>query len=161
MGLRNRTLNITPAAYFVTASTTEHKQVFLHENVKIAQDTLLEVFATKNIRLIAYVIMSSHIHFLAWLKGGGPELSSLMSSLKGLIRVRTVGSLNLWEHRFYDEQIRYETMLNQKVEYIHTNPVRAGLVVTPTDYPYSSARVWAGIETDSRIWTDLGTISSD
>lgn len=159
MGHRNRTLIGVPSAFFVTTSILEHQSVFVEEYAKIAQDTLLEVFATENIRLLAYVIMSSHVHFLACIEGGGPQLSSLMVSLKGLIRYRTVGNAKLWEYRFHDEVILYEAMLNQKIDYIHTNPVRAGLVGNPTDYRYSSARIWAGIEADSRIWTDLGTIS--
>jgi len=37
-----------------------------------------------------------------------------------------------------------EAMFMQKVNYIHLNPVRAGLVEKATDYRWSSARIWQG-----------------
>ncbi len=42
--------------------------------------------------------------------------------------------------RFDDEVIRNEKMFWAKLRYIHNNPVKAGLVIKPEDYKYSSAR---------------------
>ena len=42
--------------------------------------------------------------------------------------------------RFDDEVITTDEMLRVKVDYIHNNPVVAGLVEKPEDYLYSSAR---------------------
>jgi hypothetical protein len=36
-------------------------------------------------------------------------------------------------------------MVNQKINYIHDNPVRAGFVSQPEEYKYSSARSYSGI----------------
>lgn len=36
--------------------------------------------------------------------------------------------------------------MDQKLEYIHNNPVKAGFVENPEDYIYSSARDYAGIK---------------
>jgi REP element-mobilizing transposase RayT len=90
MGMRNRTVISDPSAFFVTTSTLDRRSVFVNGAARIAQNTLLEVCETKKVRLLSYVIMSSHLHLIVWLNGGGPELSGLMSSLKGLIRYRTV-----------------------------------------------------------------------
>ena len=46
----------------------------------------------------------------------------------------------LWMPRFDDQVIRSREMMLTKLEYIHANPVRAGLVTDPVDYKYSSAR---------------------
>jgi len=46
----------------------------------------------------------------------------------------------LWMKRFDDEVIRNEKMFWTKLKYIHNNPVKAGLVLKPEDYKYSSAR---------------------
>jgi len=35
--------------------------------------------------------------------------------------------------------------IRQKIDYIHSNPVKAGLVVNPDDYLYTSARNYAGL----------------
>ena len=45
-----------------------------------------------------------------------------------------------WMQRFDDEVIRNEKMFWVKLNYIHNNPVEAGLVKKPEDYKYSSAR---------------------
>lgn len=46
----------------------------------------------------------------------------------------------LWTARFDDEVIRNPEMLIAKLEYIHNNPVKAGLVEEPQEYRYSSAK---------------------
>ncbi len=46
----------------------------------------------------------------------------------------------VWQPSFYDFNIYSEDMLHQKLDYIHLNPVRAGLVRDPVDWKYSSAR---------------------
>ena len=42
--------------------------------------------------------------------------------------------------RFDDEVIRSEKWFFQKLNYIHNNPVKAGLVEMPEDWSYSSGR---------------------
>lgn len=44
----------------------------------------------------------------------------------------------------YDRNIRLEKSLVEIVDYIHANAVRRGLVATPTDWVWSSARFWDG-----------------
>ena len=51
---------------------------------------------------------------------------------------------SLWEHHPDAFRITGEDTFMQKVNYIHQNPVRAGLVETAEDYPFSSARLWKG-----------------
>ncbi len=41
-----------------------------------------------------------------------------------------------------------EGKFKEKVNYIHQNPVRAGLVESATDYRWSSARIWQGCQSD-------------
>jgi len=45
---------------------------------------------------------------------------------------------------FDDLVISSEKQFRIKLEYIHNNPVKAGLVTTALDYPHSSARNWVG-----------------
>ena len=44
----------------------------------------------------------------------------------------------LWQHGFYDFNIFSDEKLLEKLDYIHSNPVRAGLVLSPRDYKWSS-----------------------
>ncbi len=52
------------------------------------------------------------------------------------------GSFALWKPRFDDLLINSEEQFSVKLNYIHENPVRAGLVATAAEWPYSSAAAW-------------------
>jgi hypothetical protein len=52
----------------------------------------------------------------------------------------------IWTHENHAEHIFSQKFIEQKVHYIHNNPVRSGIVVNPEDYLYSSARNYAGLE---------------
>lgn len=45
----------------------------------------------------------------------------------------------IWEDRYDDVYLHSRSVCETKIDYIHNNPVRAGLVSNPSDYPYSSA----------------------
>jgi putative transposase len=49
---------------------------------------------------------------------------------------------NLWKPRFDDLVVWSGKQFKIKTEYIHNNPVKAGLVRDATEYEYSSARYW-------------------
>ena len=49
---------------------------------------------------------------------------------------------SVWEHHSDTFPVTSESMLMEKVHYIHQNPVKAGLVEYPDDYLYSSSRIW-------------------
>lgn len=53
----------------------------------------------------------------------------------------TRDTIPIWQPSFYDFNIYSEKMLRQKVEYIHWNPVRAGLCSRPEDWRWSSLQV--------------------
>ncbi len=50
----------------------------------------------------------------------------------------------LWQGRFFDRALRTVKQYNEKVEYIHLNPVKAGLVKRPEDWRWSSVREYTG-----------------
>ena len=52
----------------------------------------------------------------------------------------------LWQRGFYDFNIYNEETLTEKLDYIHNNPVRAGLVTSPRDYTWSSYRFYISEE---------------
>lgn len=88
--------------------------------------------------------MPTHFHgiFLTSNKG---TISEIMRDLKGY----TAKQINEWHNRinisfwqdgFYDHVIRNQKDLEEKLNYIHYNPVRAKLVEEPEEYLYSSYR---------------------
>jgi hypothetical protein len=51
---------------------------------------------------------------------------------------------SLWDHHPNVRLLMTETMLMERVNYTHQNPVRAGLVERAEDYRWSSIRCWSG-----------------
>ena len=161
MSLRHRSKIIEPTLFFVTFSTIQHRNIFNSpETLNQVKDRLLNVCKFKDVKLLAYVIMSNHIHILVFCRNGGPELSKLVVSIKGLVRKDIVGDDCLWEREFDDLVISSEKKLINTISYIHNNPVNAGLVKTSTDYSFSSARLWDGLEEDDRVFTDLQNLTA-
>ncbi|MDZ7806244.1 MAG: hypothetical protein U5K71_03920 [Gracilimonas sp.] len=50
----------------------------------------------------------------------------------------------VWQEGYHPKQISMEKMLNQKIGYVHFNPVKRGYVDKPEDWRYSSARDYLG-----------------
>lgn len=53
----------------------------------------------------------------------------------------------MWQPKYYVFNVFFEIKAREKLEYMHNNPIKAGLVGNPVDWPYSSARwclLWAG-----------------
>lgn len=57
--------------------------------------------------------------------------------------------------RFDDLAIWSEKQFRIKLDYIHRNPVKAGLAGTPEGFPYSSAAAWLGDGADEVVRTTL------
>lgn len=51
----------------------------------------------------------------------------------------------VWQQSFYDEMVRDERDFNNKIEYIHNNPVKAELVENQGDYRFSSYHQYNGV----------------
>ncbi len=49
----------------------------------------------------------------------------------------------IWQRKFYPFHLYSEKKLREKLDYMHLNPVRAGLVEKAIDRPWSSARYYA------------------
>jgi putative transposase len=89
----------------------------------------------------AYVLMTNHFH-LAVTAAGPQSIPRMMQSLGR----RYVGAINrtlgrtgtLWEGRYKSTILDSEAYLLTCLRYIEANPLRAGIVARPEDYPWSS-----------------------
>ena len=48
----------------------------------------------------------------------------------------------IWQRRFWEHQIRNEQDLQNQIEYVHSNPVKHGLVQNANDWPYSTLHAY-------------------
>jgi putative transposase len=152
----------TPALY-ITIVAKDRLPAFRSDNMKqVICNALAEARSSGDFLIFAYVIMPDHLHLLTNQPGTSADV---LRYLKGITARRTIDYLrennfesslaklrhNTWrrEHKYSLWQkeknvfsIYSETMFMQKVNYIHLNPVRAGLVERSIDYRWSSARIW-------------------
>ena len=89
----------------------------------------------------AYVVMANHVHLLAWPKAPPPKLLQSLKSYTGREANKLLGRTGepFWQKESYDHWVRNDDELRRIRVYIEQNPVKAGLVTKPEDYPWSSA----------------------
>jgi putative transposase len=92
--------------------------------------------------LHAWVIMSNHVHILI---DPHVPLSRITKSVKNFSAREANAILNrtgepFWQTMSYDHWVRNEREFNNIIRYIENNPVSAGLVAKPEDWPWSSTR---------------------
>jgi putative transposase len=139
--------------------------VFLDDADRIAYlDWLAEVVRDFRLELLAYVLMDNHTHLLAIPPGEGVLGRALQSLGRRYVRYfndRHGLAGTIWEGRYRSTIIDSERYLIECMRYIDLNPVRAGLVVDPGAYRWSSYAHHAGIAdlpmlTDPPLYWALG-----
>ncbi len=144
MGKRNRTQIKGPIAAFVTTTLKEWTPLFAEPYMMDrVEKQLFQLFPLKADALMGYVLMPSHVHLLVGCKDGGAQLSEFMRTFKSLTaRLLFPEMGSVWMDGFDDFVIRTEKQFWVKLNYIHENPVRSGLVKSSVDWKWSSARFW-------------------
>ena len=106
----------------------------------------------------AYVVMPEHVHLLV----SEPRRCLLSKAIQALKLSVSVQSKQrpFWQKRYYDFNVWSEKKIIEKRRYIHRNPVRRGLALTPDDWKWSSFRHWktgesGTVEVESN-WTARG-----
>ncbi|MDR1807278.1 MAG: transposase [Propionibacteriaceae bacterium] len=99
------------------------------------------------VHVLAYCLMTNHVHLLIDL--GPAEIATFFRRLS--IRYATwfnkkyERSGHLFQGRYRSDPVDDELYLAAAVAYIHLNPVKAGLVEKPEDYPWSSRLAFGGV----------------
>ncbi len=98
--------------------------------------------------MTAWVFLPDHWHAIC-----APQypltISEVIKSIKisstTLINRGRAASGELWQDRFFDRALRTVKEYNEKVEYLHLNPVKAGLVGRVQDWRWCSANEYCGM----------------
>ena len=157
--------------HFVTLQVVEWVDVFSRQKYRdIIIENLTYCQKNKGLELFGWVIMSNHIHLL--IKSKTMELSNILRDFKSYTSKKIIEEIDtcnesrkewmlkifkdaafkhkrnseyqFWTHENHAEYIYSNKFIEQKLDYIHNNPVRAGIVENPEEYRYSSARDYAG-----------------
>ena len=123
------------------------------EIASAVQNSLLH-FHEKRYYLHAWVVMPNHFHALfrpleewtmakivsSWKRFTGRKIGDYLRAAGELgVRGSVRSSAPIWHREYWDRYIRDEEHFWDTVEYIHNNPVKAGLVKRPEDWLWSSA----------------------
>jgi putative transposase len=117
-------------------------------------EMLLEHSKKSRVAVHAYVLMSNHFHLLAT-----PETAEGIPQAMQSVGRRYVRYFNqrqgrtgtLWEGRYRSTLIQAERYLLACMAYIDLNPVRAGMVADPGEYPWSSYGSYIGRRSDRLV----------
>ncbi|KAB2859608.1 MAG: transposase [Flavobacteriales bacterium] len=157
--------------YYLTFTVIDWIDVFTR---KCHRDLLLDSFEycqkEKGLVVHAYVIMSNHMHCILSSKTG--KLSDTIRDFKSHTSKQIINSIQedtesrrewmldlfaskglnnsrnktfqFWQQSNHPIELHTNHFIDQKLDYIHNNPVKAGWVQKPEEYVYSSAKNYAG-----------------
>jgi REP element-mobilizing transposase RayT len=152
--------------HFVTATVVDWVDVFTRKNYRDIVVACLDFcIKEKAMVLYGYVIMSNHIHMVV--QSGDGKLSDLLRDFKKFTATKIIEKIisdpesrrewmlerfklatvshsrnknyQFWQYGNHPEEIYSNKFMWSKLDYIHLNPVRAGIVEKASHYIYSSA----------------------
>jgi putative transposase len=154
-----RRARVPGGTYFLTV-VTEHRATFLCQNTaRICFRSALESCRQRwPFTIDAIVLLPEHIHTMwtlppgdsdfpmrwgwikkeftkSWLAAGGVEQPQSRSRQRN-------GRRGIWQRRYWEHAIRDEEDFERHFDYIHYNPVKHGLALSPGDWPLTSFHRW-------------------
>lgn len=167
------------AAYFVSFATVYWIDVFVRqEYFNVLEESINYCRLEKGMEVFAYCFMPSHVHLIFRSAAGDP--SGLIRDFKGYTSRKLIRAImenaqesrkewllemferagasksNVKKHQFWQQhnkpiELWSDGVIQQKINYIHNNPVEAGFVTDPMDWKYSSARNYQEDQTVLKI----------
>ena len=147
--------------HFITCSCYQRKPFFTNERRRtLFLKILREVRDRYDFALLGYVVMPEHVHLLISEPNIGTPttvMQVLKQRLSRAVRRRQRNSLQMelwdearltrsarfWQRRFYDFNVWSFRKKNEKLNYMHFNPVRRKLVHHPKEWLWSSYRFYS------------------
>ncbi|HKR60477.1 MAG TPA: transposase [Pyrinomonadaceae bacterium] len=173
-------ISLDTPALFLTSVGKDRLPIFQTDKIKkLTCQAIDEARTSCGFLLFAYVIMPDHLHLLT---DAPKKPSEVLQYIKGIVGHRVIDYLktqnyeaslkklrhkswkrnhrySLWQHDSDVFSVTSEAKFMEKVNYIHLNPVRAGLVERAADYHWSSARWWTKTpKEDEPLRVDLDKI---
>ena len=157
-------INDENAAHFITSTIVEWLPVFTTAPCcDILVRSLEYCHQHKGLRIHAWAILDNHFHAIV----SGPQLARTLADLKKFTARAILDQIKLerrewllnqlayfcaahkrdsshqiWQEGVHPQVITSDEMMLQKLEYLHNNPVKRGLVASPEHWCYSSAHEW-------------------
>jgi REP element-mobilizing transposase RayT len=163
----------TKEKYFLTITVVDWIDVFTRKDLaEVVIDSLKYCQQHKNLNIYAWCLMPSHLHLVVSVEHDEMTLSDVMRDFKKFTSkeiVKVIGEINesrrewllshfayagkynpkikeykFWQDALHPIELTSGRFIDQKINYIHENPVTAGIVYRAEDYVLSSAAEYAG-----------------
>ena len=147
--------------YIATAST--HRKANLcrgEERLTLLEAKLLHLASVHDVTLEAWAVFSNHYHFVAHTAGVNNQLAELIARLHS----ETAEEINrrdgcvgrqVW-FNFWDTKLTFEKSYLARLNYVHQNAVRHGLMKRASDYPWCSAAWFERTASRAQVKTIFG-----
>ena len=144
--------------YIITAGT-HYKQHFFNspEKLTLLESQLLTLTKQSQWQLEAWAVFSNHYHFVARSLAGATDLGQLIKQLhantaRELNRLDQTEGRAVW-YNFWDTRLTYQQSYLARLNYVHQNPVKHGLVPVANQYHWCSAAWFERIASPGTIKT--------
>lgn len=146
--------------YWIDALTRKLYKDIIIESLQYCQQA-------KGLELYAYCLMTNHVHLI--IGSQGRKMQDTLRDMKQFTakrilkaieenteesrrewmlwmferagkRLSSIEKYQFWQHDNHPIELNYNAILQQKLDYLHNNPVEAGFVTRPEDWLYSSAK---------------------
>ena len=164
-------LACTQGTYFLTCTVNRWYYLFdRHQRWSILADSLTYCRAHKGVRIYGYVFMLNHIHLLVsctdaigFIRDFKRHTSRALHaniiekepSILPLFLTPEDTTYSVWQPGTMPIRIWSDTVLLQKLRYIHHNPVRKQYVADPADWYWSSAHPQSVVPLDNPFGEEL------
>jgi len=177
--------------HFLTFTVVGWVDVFTRQSYRdIILDSLRYCQKEQGLIIYGYVIMSNHLHIIARAENG--NLSKVIHNFRKFTATKILAEIQVgtesrmewmikvfayfakyksnykhfqfWKKDFHPIELSSNGWIRQKLDYIHLNPVKAGIVARPEQYLYSSASNYVNgtglldVTVMYEIWNDVGLI---
>jgi putative transposase len=144
---RLRRLVLSDRFFFLSCRVLPTRQSLSEAEFGILAQVMRERRTQHGFLLTAWVFLPDHWHAIVY-----PRLPLTISRVLEAIKVGATLRINrrrgergvLLQGRFFDRALRTVREYHEKVEYIHLNPVKAGLAQRPDDWKWSSVHDYTG-----------------
>lgn len=152
---KNPLIHFPGALFHITARGNNKQKIFLGNH----KDFLRYLKSIKHCKnkypfvLHGFMLMPNHIHFLIEVKDYtiAKIMQVIQTSYTMYFNIKYQRTGHLFQGRYNSFIVQKENYLLELIRYIHLNPVRAGIVKKPQDYPWSSHNVFRNKESLKEI----------
>jgi putative transposase len=154
---KRQVIDLPGGLHFVTFSTYQRRNFLAPERTRaIVVESLQTCLEKHRAHCHGFVVMPNHVHAIlsvapeatigsflqAWKKTSSYRIKRFYAQELSKYHHLCPEDCPIWQAKFYDFNLESEEKCLEKLEYMHSNPVTAGLAPTILDWAWSSTRFY-------------------